>query len=50
MTPKTPAERKADERRRLREAGLVAVTVWVLPELRKAVQEFVRTIMKEKKQ
>lgn len=49
MTPKTPAERKADERRRLREAGLVAVTVWVLPELRKVVQEFVKQIMEKHK-
>jgi hypothetical protein len=49
MTPKTPAERKADERRRLREAGLVAVTVWVFPELRKVVQAFVKMIMKDHK-
>lgn len=27
--PKTAAQRKADERQRYRDAGLVAVTVWI---------------------
>ena len=29
--PKSAAQRKADERQRLRDAGRVAVTVWISP-------------------
>lgn len=32
MTPATPAERKAAERQRRKDAGLVLVRVWVKPE------------------
>ena len=37
--PKTPAQRKADERQRHTEAGRVPVTVHVLPEFRPEVRE-----------
>jgi hypothetical protein len=47
--PKTNAERQDTHRKKKRNAGLVAVTVWVLPELRKAVQEFVKMIMEKHK-
>ena len=30
--PKTAAQRKADERQRHKDAGLVAVTVWIRPD------------------
>jgi hypothetical protein len=39
-TVKTAAQRKADERQRQREAGRVAVTVWVHPEDRARVQRY----------
>jgi hypothetical protein len=35
----TPAERKAAERQRYRDAGLVAVTVYVKPEDRQAIHD-----------
>lgn len=35
---KTPAERKRDEVARRKRAGLVAVTLWVLPETREALR------------
>ena len=42
MTP--AAERKAAERQRRKDAGLVAVTVYVRPEDRQAVRDFVASI------
>jgi hypothetical protein len=39
MSPKTEAQRKADERRRHKEAGRKPVTVHVLPEFRPVVRE-----------
>jgi len=38
MTP--DKDRKAQERQRYRDAGLVAVTVWVLPKHRKMLREY----------
>ena len=38
--PKTPAQRKADERERQRLAGRVMVTVWVHPDDRARVQRY----------
>lgn len=35
----TPAERKATERQRYRDAGLVAVTVYVKPEDRQKIRD-----------
>lgn len=37
----TAAQRKAAERKRLRERGLVPVEVWVLPEQKDALRRFV---------
>ena len=40
----TPAERKAAERARHKEAGRVAVTVYVLPEARKLLRRYVKRL------
>jgi hypothetical protein len=44
MTAKTPAERKAAERKRRKDAGLVLVQAWALPEIAKKIREFARSI------
>lgn len=41
---KTPAQRKAAERARLKDAGLVAVTVYVLPESRDLLRRYVKRL------
>lgn len=38
MKPATANERKQAERKRYKEAGLIAVTVWVKPEFRQLVK------------
>lgn len=51
MTPKkdtTAAQRKAAERKRLRERGLVPVEVWVLPEHKDALRRFVAGLLRER--
>jgi hypothetical protein len=42
MTP--DKDRKAAERRRYRDAGLVPIEVWVLPEHRARVQDYARRL------
>ena len=45
MSPaKTAAERKAAERQRLRDAGLVAVTVWIDPEDRQKLARYIKRL------
>jgi hypothetical protein len=45
MTPaKTPAERKADERQRQRDAGLVVVQVWVHPDDRAKLAHYIKRL------
>ena len=41
---KTPAQRKADERRRYKEAGLVAVTVWIHPDDRVKLAHYIKRL------
>ena len=43
---KTPAQRKADERNRYRDAGLVAVTVWIHPDVRARLMRYVGRLKK----
>ena len=38
MKPATANERKQAERKRYRDAGLIAVTVWVKPEFRQLIK------------
>ena len=42
--PKTPAQRKADERRRYKEAGLVAVTVWIHKDDRAKLAHYIKRL------
>lgn len=42
--PKTPAQRKADERRRYKDAGLVAVTVWINPDDRAKLAHYIKRL------
>jgi len=42
--PKTPAQRKADERRRYKEAGLVAITVWIHPDDRAKLAHYIKRL------
>jgi len=42
--PKTVAQRKADERRRYKEAGLVAVTVWIRPDDRAKLAHYIKRL------
>lgn len=44
VMPKTPAQRKADERRRYKEAGLVAVTVWINPDDRAKLAHYIKRL------
>jgi len=48
-TPKdvTAAQRKAAERQRLRAQGLRPVEVWVYPQHKQAVREYVKSLQKE---
>jgi hypothetical protein len=41
---KTPAERKADERQRYRDLGLVVVQVWVHPQDREKLARYVKRL------
>lgn len=41
---KTPAERKADERRRQREAGRVVVQVWIYPEDKPKLAHYIKRL------
>jgi hypothetical protein len=45
MKPATANERKQAERQRYRDAGLIAVTVWVKP----ANRELIKTLAKDMK-
>lgn len=45
----TAAQRKAAERKRLRERGLVPVEVWVLPEHKDALRRFVAGLLAHRK-
>lgn len=47
--PKTTAQRKADERRRHKEAGLVAVTVWIYPQTRENLYRYVKRLNQRSK-
>jgi hypothetical protein len=42
--PKTPAQRKAEERRRHKAAGRVAVLVYVQPRAREALRRYVKRL------
>lgn len=44
MSPLTPAQRKAAERDRQRERGLVVVQVWVHPEDRENLARYVKRL------
>ncbi len=46
-TPKTATERKAAERQRRQEAGLIRMDVWVRPELRERVKRYVARLMRQ---
>lgn len=41
---KTAAERKRDERQRMRKAGFVLLQIWVRPKALKQVVEYVRRV------
>jgi len=43
-TAKTPAERKAEERQRQRDAGRVAVTVWIDPADRAKLAHYIKRL------
>ena len=43
-TPMTPAERKAAERQRQRNAGRAVVQVWVHPEDRKNLAQYIKRL------
>ena len=40
----TPAQRKAAERQRQRDSGLVAVTVWIAPEDRAKLAHYIKRL------
>lgn len=42
--PKTPAQRKADERERRRQEGLVSVTVWIHPASKELLHKYVKRL------
>ena len=44
MSPLTPAQRKAAERQRQRNSGLVAVTVWIDPEDRAKLAHYIKRL------
>jgi hypothetical protein len=45
--PKPTAQRKAAERQRLRAQGLRPMEVWVYPQHKQAVREYVKSLQKE---
>jgi hypothetical protein len=46
MSAKTPAERKQDERERMRARGFVLMQVWVHPKDRERVQAYLARVNK----
>ena len=45
---KSPAQRKQEERDRYREAGLVAVQVWIKPKHRERLYRYVERLNRER--
>ena len=43
-TPRTPAQRKADERQRQRDAGRVVVQVWIHPDDRAKLAHYIKRL------
>jgi hypothetical protein len=47
MKDETAAQRKRDERQRMRKAGYVLLQVWVLPKDRERILNYVRRITRQ---
>lgn len=44
MKPKTPAQRQAKRRRKMRKAGFVLTSYWIRPKHRERVREYVERL------